>query len=110
MIAFKVLGTKGKACVDFMIAATQFSFALNFISFISTSVHQYLKVSHGTTIWIWYITFTLWLVLIPIAWVRNISKFSFTFLIGNMCLMFTVITVTAFMILEYRENGFGPGI
>jgi proton-coupled amino acid transporter len=56
----------------------------------------------------------LMLILIPIAWVRNISKFSFTFLVGNTLIMTTVIIVSVVLIHKFinREPGnrFGPEI
>ena len=89
-----------------MIALTQFSFSLSFVSYITASAKSIL----GGEIWIWYICFCLWLILIPIAWVRNISKFSFTFLIGNLCIITTVIVVSAYLYVDFRRDGFGPGI
>jgi len=50
-------------------------------------------------------------ILIPISWVRNISKFSFTFLIGNSLILATIIIVTTVLSLRLYDNGsFGPGI
>lgn len=53
-------------------------------------------------------------ILIPIAWVRNISKFSFTFLLGNTLILTTVIIVSVVLIHTFinREPGekFGPDI
>jgi len=53
-------------------------------------------------------------ILIPIAWVRNISKFSFTFLIGNTLILTTCIIVSVVLVGKFinREAGerFGPEI
>ena len=53
-------------------------------------------------------------ILIPIAWVRNISKFSFTFLLGNTLILTTVIIVSVVLVQTFinREPGekFGPDI
>lgn len=50
--------------------------------------------------------------LVPIAWVRNISKFSFTFLIGNTLIMTTVIIVSVVLLGRFFGRGmtFGPDI
>lgn len=42
----------------------------------------------------------LLLILTPVAFVRNLSKFSFTFLLGNLCILSTVIVVSYMMIKE----------
>jgi proton-coupled amino acid transporter len=60
---------------------------------------------------IWTIAIFLLAILIPISWVRNISKFSFTFLIGNALILSTLIIVTVILSFRLYENGqFGPGI
>ena len=51
------------------------------------------------------------MVLIPISWVRNISKFSFTFFIGNALIFGTLIIVTIVLSGRLYNNGeLGPGI
>ena len=60
---------------------------------------------------IWTIAYFLMAILIPISWVRNISKFSFTFLIGNTLILSTLIIVTIVLSVRLYENGeLGPGI
>ena len=38
------------------------------------------------------------LILTPMAWVRNIAMFSFTFLIGNLLILITVIVTSVYAI------------
>ena len=52
----------------------------------------------------------LWFILVPIAWVRNISSFSFSFLVGNLCIITTVIVVIFYLSYDFNRDGFGPGI
>lgn len=60
---------------------------------------------------IWTIAIVMLMVLIPISWVRNISKFSFTFFIGNALIFGTLIIVTIVLMGRVIENGeLGPGI
>ena len=50
-------------------------------------------------------------VLTPIAWVEDIKKFSFTFLVGNLLSLTTIISVSMYCIwLMVAQNGFGPSI
>jgi solute carrier family 36 (proton-coupled amino acid transporter) len=51
------------------------------------------------------------MILVPISWVRNISKFSFTFLIGNSLILATLIIVTVVLSVRLYDNGhFGKDI
>ena len=109
-MALKVLGKKGKYLVDIMIALTQLSFSLSLITYIITSAQSMIHTYTGYQVWIWHVAMGMWCVLVPIAWVRNIAKFSFTFLIGNLCIMSTVVIVSVYMTKDVYETGFGPGL
>ena len=47
----------------------------------------------------------------PISWVRNIAKFSFTYLLGNLLILLAVLFVSIYccMVLG-RQDGIGEGI
>jgi len=47
----------------------------------------------------------------PIAWVRNIAKFSFTFMLGNLLILMAVafVTVYCFMTMA-RQDGIAPDV
>ena len=50
-------------------------------------------------------------ILTPLAWERNIAKFSFTFLIGNFLILTTVLVTSGYAISVISEQGGkGPGI
>ena len=50
-------------------------------------------------------------VLTPIAWVEDIKKLSFTFLVGNLLILTTIVTVSAYCIwLMTEQGGFGPKV
>jgi solute carrier family 36 (proton-coupled amino acid transporter) len=111
LIALKALGPNGKTVLDTMIAMTQFSFSLSLCSFITSSIHSILRSKLGLDVDIWTVAFGMLAILIPISWVRNISKFSFTFLIGNVLILATIISVTVVMSVRvYDRGGLGPGI
>lgn len=111
LIALKALGPKGKQILDVMIALTQFSFSLSLCSFITQSFQSIIKSQFGIDMEIWTIDFVMLAILIPISWVRNISKFSFTFLIGNSLILSTIIIVTVVLSFRLYDQGeLGPGI
>lgn len=48
-------------------------------------------------------------VLTPIAWVEDIKKFSFTFLVGNLLILTTIISVSGYCAyLLTQQDGLGP--
>lgn len=61
---------------------------------------------------IWSVAIFLICLLIPTVFVRNLSKFSFTYLIGNVCIMTTIIVVSYEFISKQIEEGgkLGPGV
>jgi len=50
----------------------------------------------------WYYALGLIIILTPITWVRDISRFSFTFLLGNSLLLLTLLTVAIDGIQELK--------
>ena len=89
-----VLGRVGRIIIDIIIAVTQYSFTISHIAFIckslSTTVNQALMLDTG----MWYYAAPLILILTPFAWVRDLAKFSFTFMAGNFLILLTVIVVS----------------
>ena len=50
-------------------------------------------------------------VLSPVAWVNNIAKFAFTYMLGNLLILLTVVTVSVYCISKIIENNsFGPNL
>jgi len=82
------------------------------MSYITKAWRSIVLVETGEDVSLWTMAAVLMCILIPIAWVRNISKFSFTFLIGNLLIMTTVIVVSISFFLRLVENDFkfGKGI
>ena len=47
----------------------------------------------------------------PISWVRNIAKFSFSFMLGNFLILLAVLYVTTYCFMELsRQGGIGEGV
>ena len=85
---------------------------LSFVSFITQSFQSVIKAKLGYEVELWSIGIVLVMILAPISWVRNISKFSFTFLLGNTLILSTLIIVTVILTVRLynRDWELGPGI
>jgi solute carrier family 36 (proton-coupled amino acid transporter) len=55
-----------------------------------------------------YATFLV-LALTPIAWVRKIKKFSFTFLVGIIMMLIALLVTSIFVSSHVKKEGFGEG-
>lgn len=86
----RAFGAKAKSFIDLMIAATQFSFLISQVVFMLGTLSTTFQVSSLV------IAILLLVVLTLIAWVRDIGKFSFTFLIGNIIMLATIFVVVFF--------------
>jgi solute carrier family 36 (proton-coupled amino acid transporter) len=55
---------------------------------------------------IWTIGFVVILLLFPTIFVRNISIFSFTYLLGNLCILTTITAVSIVFSQQLIESDF----
>lgn len=110
LICQKVLGKQGKLISDIMICLSQFSFSLGQMVFVlksmQTSVNQLFEVS--TTQYLY--CGILICCLTPIAWVRDIARFSFSFMIGNCLILLTLVVVTIYCAKLIAEEGLSENI
>ena len=68
-----------------------------------------MQSGYETDIWPYFVGVVV--VLTLIAWVEDIKKFSMTFLVGNLLILSTVITVSVYCFwLLNEQGGPGPGI
>ena len=83
---------------DIMIAATQFSFTISHVTFevdsLKSSVDAVFRINSSKAVF----ACAILCILVPIAWVRDIGKFSFTFMLGNFLILFTVLVVTFYCV------------
>lgn len=98
LITLKLLGSRAKILLDFMIAATQFSFTISFGAYIAEAWKGLLLSLCGLKVGSWTTSSALVVVLTLMAWVRDISKFSSTMLIGNLCILSTLVIVSSLMV------------
>jgi amino acid permease len=85
-----VLGRKGRQALDIMIFLSQYAFTISQAVFVIKSFTTSINQAFSLNTPMWYYSLGLICILTPIAWVRDISRFSFTFLIGNLLLILTV--------------------
>ena len=134
-IVKKSFGKRGKYILDLMIFSSQYCFTISSIVFQVSSLRDLVIlyyfggktqeeveakpiVSSSITLadiidlWdIWTYGMVIIFILTMLSWVRQIAKFSFTFLFANILLLFSVITVIGFSLAHiYNQGGFGPGI
>lgn len=98
LIALKVLGKRAKVILDFMIAASQFSFTISFCAFLTETWVSLLHTLFDWQVGPWTPGVVLLVLLTAMAWVRDISKFTATMLIGNICILLTIVIVSLLMI------------
>ena len=109
LITLKVLGNRAKVILDFMIAATQFSFTISYCAFMTESWVTLLDTLFGLKVGPWTPGVVLLVILTMMAWVRDISKFSSTMLLGNLCILATLIIVSVVMANRLIERDFEKG-
>ena len=134
-IVKKSFGKRGKYILDLMIFSSQYCFTISSIVFQVSSLRDLVIlyyfggktqeeleakpiVSSSITLadiidlWdIWTYGMVIIFILTMLSWVRQIAKFSFTFLFANILLLFSIITVIGFSLAHiYNQGGFGPGI
>ena len=92
------LGPKWRIAVDCCISMAQYSFTVSHISFIVTSLQTTVEAQLGvqTSPWIYLIGSCI--VLTLISWIEDIKKFSSTFLVGNLLIFATILTVSFYCI------------
>ena len=107
-----------------MIGLSQYNFTVVFMSFLCSSARTVIcKWVYGASltlddpntvyqfgdlrnIWTYGAFFSV--VLSLMAMVRNIALFSFTFLLANLCLLFTVISILGYAITNLIGSGADP--
>lgn len=111
LVVEKALGKRGRFVLDVMIALTQLSFTISHITFLVSSFKTTVDTLSGADTNVWIYGAIVIMIYSPIAWVRNIAKFSFTFMLGNLLIVMgvTFVTVYCFMTMA-RQGGLGEGL
>ena len=98
LLVLKAFGPTGKFAMDIMISLAQYSFTISHIAFIIESLKSTIDSSFDIkSNYLAYVILVL-AILPPVAWVNNIAKFAFTYMLGNLLIFLTVITVCVYCV------------
>lgn len=115
LLAQTVFGRKGKIALDIMVALTQFTFAISFVSFISTAWKEATEAFFnfdGLEWDRWLYAILMMVICSGISLVRDITKFSPTFLFGNLMILANIVVVVIYLSIRVskpKEEGGGWG-
>ena len=96
LIVEKALGKKGRFFLDVMVGLTQFSFTIAGIIFIINSFKTTVDTLFDTDSNPLIYGVMIIAIYTPISWVRNIAKFSFTFMLGNILILLAIVFVSVY--------------
>lgn len=96
LVVEKILGKKSRLVLEIAIVLTQFSFAISHVIYLFES----LKVTFDS-LFDTETNLAIYLVMVLViytllSWVRNLAKFSFTFITGNFLIVATIIFVSVY--------------
>lgn len=110
LVVEKVLGPFGRLILDIMIVITQFSFTLSQAVFIIESMQSSVNEMFNINTHRWPYGVALLICWTGFSWVRDIAKFSFSYLIGNLLLLLTVIVVSVDASTKINSDGIAQGL
>lgn len=111
LVVEKAFGKKGRLVLDVMVSLTQFSFTLPGIIFIMNTFKNTFDVLFDLDSNLWVYGLIIFCIYTPISWVRNIAKFSVTYLLGNLLILLAVLFVSVYCGMTInRQDGIGEGI
>ena len=111
LVVEKILGKKMRLILEVAIALTQFSFAISYATFLIKSCQSTIDNIFNVDSNIMYYIVVVIILLTILTWVRNLAKFSFAFIFGNILILVTVIMISVFAIkLIQEQDGMGPDI
>ena len=103
LVVQKVLGKRSRVILEICIALTQFSFAISHVTFLIESCKSTVDILFAVESKLVYYAIVVCIVYSLLSWVRNLAKFSFTFIIGNLLIVVAVIYVTAYAVTVFKE-------
>ena len=111
LIVEKALGKKGRFALDLMVCLTQISFTIAAIIFLASALKLTMDNLFNVDSNPWIYACFIIAIYTPLAWVRNIAKFSFTFLLGNLLILLAILFVSVYcgMVIS-RQGGVAEGI
>lgn len=109
-IVEKTLGKRAKLLADIMIAMTQYSFTISHFTFETESLKSSVDGIFGLDTSKAYYAVLVLMICIPIAWIRDIGKLSWTFMLGSFIILATVIVTCIYCISFLEQSGPGPDL
>lgn len=110
LVVQRVLGKRARLVIEVIIALTQYSFVISHITFLIASCKTTVDSLFSTESNVAYYCITICVICTFLSWVRNLAKFSFTFLLGNILVLITICYVLGYAINLIRQNhGVVPG-
>ena len=111
LLAERAMGKKGRIGLDVMISLSQFSFTIAGVIFLiktlKMTIDQLFEIDSNP----WIYGCLVICIYSPVAWERNIAKFSFTYLLGNLLILLAVLYVTVYCFMTMaRQEGIAPGV
>ena len=92
----KVLGKNSRIMIEVFIASTQFSFAISHIAFLLESCKVTIDTLFDTDSKVVFYAIAIVICYTLLSWVRNLAKFSFTFMIGVFLILSCVTYVSVY--------------
>ena len=105
LLVEKVLGKKSRVILEIAIALTQFSFVISHITFLIESCRGTIDNLFSVESSIAFYIIAVCIIYTLLSWVRNLAKFSFTFIVGNVLIIVAVIYVCVFAGKLFGEQG-----
>ena len=109
LVVQKVLGKKARVFIEVAIALTQYSFIISHITFMIASNKTTIDSLFSVDSNLIYYCMAVCICCTLLSWVRNLAKFSFTFMVGNLLILITTLYVTGYASKMLTAEGAGPG-
>lgn len=120
-IANAAMGRPGKYAVDIFLTIMQYGFVVGLIYFALESLKSVVDEVFDINISIIYLGILIYyyihlgiftfVVVTPLLFVRGIEKFAFTYIIADILILITAITIVVFATIHYNETGhWGSGV
>jgi solute carrier family 36 (proton-coupled amino acid transporter) len=77
---------------------------------MTTSLKSTFDSTFGLNISTWFFAGVLCCFMIPVAWVRNFAKFSFTFIAGNVLILLVILMLSAQSFAQIYSSGIATEI
>ena len=111
LIVEKVLGKTPRIILEIAIALTQFSFVTSYIVYLIESWSTGMESVFGVKGELYMYAIVVFVIYTLMSWVRDLTKFSFAFILGVVMIMITLFAVVGYgSWLVAEQGGAGPDL